>query len=167
MTENNTTKPNPQIIQKLQSTNPSVVTETISQLRSSGNVAYLPVLIELLHSSENPEINSKIFNLLADLKNIDAIPPLIDAIQDKKYKEERKVLVSVCWENGLDYSAYLPMFVDLVITEDFVIAFEAYTVITTMEGKISPELLNSETDKIEVCFEPGWRTKKTITHRHY
>lgn len=162
MTENGTKKTNPQIINKLQSTDPIVVMETIKQLRSSGNAVYLPILIDLLHSSGNPEIKSKIFNLLADLKNNDAIPHLINAIQDKKYAEERKVLVSVCWENGLDYSAYLTMFVDLVIAEKFDIAFEAYTVITTMEGKISSELLNSETDKIESVLNQAEEQKRQL-----
>src|SRR3989339_310443 len=152
MIKNDAPKPNQQIISKLNSANPELVIETISHLRDTGNPSYIPVLIELLHSSENPEINSKIINLLADIKHSEVVPQLLDAIRNEKYAGERKNLISLCWENGLDFSANLPVFVDLVINEDLEVAFEAYTVITNMEGKITPEMMNTETDKMEAVL---------------
>ena len=38
-----------------------------------------------------------------------------------------------CWQNGLDYSLFLLVFVDFVIKEDWETAFEAFTVIENME----------------------------------
>ena len=154
MTKNNTPKPNQQILNKLQSNNADTVIETVNELRDSGNLSYIPVLIDLLHPSGDTEINSIVMNLLADIKDSDIVPLLIDAILDKKYTEERKQLVSLCWQNGLDFSAYLSTFIDLVIAEDFELAFEAYTVITNTDKKISPELMNNETDKMEAAL-PG------------
>ncbi len=155
-------KTNPQIISKLQSQNPEWVVEAIEKLRNSGNSSYIPVLIELLHSSKSPEIDSKIMNLLADIKDKEVVPQLMDAIQNKKYATERKKLVSLCWENGLDFSANLPVFVDLLITEELDIAFEAYTVITNMEGKITAEMLNAETDKMEIALNTVGDQKKPL-----
>jgi len=97
------------VLNNLQSEDSLLVIETIKELRETGNSNYIPVLIELLHSTDNPEIKQKIIRLLAELKYSDAIPRIVDAIQDKKYASELKELVSVCWENGLDFSQYLSL----------------------------------------------------------
>lgn len=162
MTANNTAKPNQQIVSKLQSQNHELVLETVEQLRSSGNLSYLPFLFEILHSSSNTEINSAILKLLADIKHVDVIPQLVAAIQDENNHKIRKELVSICWENGLDFCANLPLFVDLVINEELEVAFEAYTVIVNMEGKISPEVLNSETEKMETVLNKLGEQKKHL-----
>ncbi|MDX9880640.1 MAG: HEAT repeat domain-containing protein [Prolixibacteraceae bacterium] len=162
MTESKLPKPNPQIIWNLNSPNPDLVIETIGQLRDSGNISYIPALIELLHSSKTPEIKVKITNLLADIKHGEIIPYLLDAIQNEKYLNERKQLVSVCWENGLDFSSALPVFVDLLIGEELELAFEAYSVIINMEGKISAEMLDSETGKMETALLQADEQKKQL-----
>ena len=151
MAKGNQQKTDPKIISGLQSQNPEQVIETIDRLRSSGNLSYLPVLFGLLASSV-PEVNAKVMGLLADVKHRDIIPLLLEAIQDERYKGERKKLVSLCWENGLDFSSGLPVFVDLLINEGLEVAFEAYTVITNMEGKITAEMMNTETDRIEAAL---------------
>ncbi len=145
MSEN---KLNKHILSDLQSSDSLKVIDTIRELRDSGNASYIPVLMELMLMTENPEIKSRIISLLADLKQSDAIPLIIDAIQDKKYAPELKSLVSVCWENGLDFSNYLSLFVDLIIEQEFVVAFEAYTVIQNMTGKVTPEVLDQVTIRI-------------------
>ncbi len=145
MSEN---KLNKHILCDLQSSDSLKVIDTIRELRDSGNASYIPVLMELMLMTENPEIKSRIISLLADLKQSDAIPLIIDAIQDKKYAPELKSLVSVCWENGLDFSNYLSLFVDLIIEQEFVVAFEAYTVIQNMTGKVTPEVLDQVTIRI-------------------
>ena len=38
-----------------------------------------------------------------------------------------------CWQNGMDFSAYFEVFTDLVINEEWEIAFEAFTVIENFE----------------------------------
>ena len=136
-------------IDNLQSENPGLVTETLNQLSEAGNSAYVPILIELLHSTDNQEIKKRITRLLAELKHSDAIPLIIDAIQNRQYANELQYLVSACWENGLDYSDHLSTFIDLVIENDFLIAFEAHTVITNMTGKISEAIYENESRKIK------------------
>lgn len=162
MTKENTQKPNKQLLSNLQSADSLTVIKTIEQLRESGNASYIPVLIEILHYSDNPEINSKIITLLSDLKHSDAISLITEAIQNEKYTEELKDLVAVCWENGLNFSEYLSLFVDLVIEQNFEVAFEAYTVIQNMPGKISQQLLDEQIDKIEEALPNASEQKKQL-----
>jgi len=74
---------------------------------------------------------------------------MIEAIRNPKYTPILKELVSSCWENGLDFSKYLSVFVDLLIKYDLIIAFEAYTVIMNNEHRIDPEIIDLEIERLE------------------
>jgi hypothetical protein len=164
MTTAQTKKVNTNTVNRLNSTNTAMVLKTIEELREAGNSAYIPFLVEVLYATNNPEIKSNIHRLFAELKHRDAIPLLVEAVKNEKYAGERARLVSACWENGLDYSADLPLFVDLVIANDLVVAFEAYTVVTNMSGKISGEIIDNEVEKIKKAMIQANEQKKELLH---
>jgi hypothetical protein len=70
------------------------------------------------------------------------------AIEDDKYKGIRKTILTACWQNGLDFSTFLPVFIDLVIHEDWETAFEAFTVIDNFEFLPGTEIINFSITKI-------------------
>jgi hypothetical protein len=70
------------------------------------------------------------------------------AIEDDKYKGIRKTILAACWQNGLDFSTFLPVFIDLVIQEDWETAFEAFTVIDNFEFLPGAEIINFSISKI-------------------
>ena len=148
------------IVAGLQSNNQDDVLNTIKQLRDTGTSIYIPLLIELMHSTENAEIRERVFRLLSDLKHSDAIPLIIEAIENQKYSSDLKDLVSSCWENGLDFTSYLPIFVELVIKEDFLIAFEAFTVIENMDGYIAFKTKEEQIEKVKTAMHNAPDEKK-------
>jgi len=148
------------IVAGLQSHNQDDVFRTIKQLRESGSSVYIPLLIELMHSTENTEIRERVFRLLSDLKHRDAIPLIIEAIENKKYASDLRELVSSCWENGLDFTRYLPTFVDLVIKEEFMVAFEAFTVIENMDGYIALHIKEKQIEKVKDALHTAPDDKK-------
>lgn len=150
------------ILKGLESADSLKVIETLEELRVSGKVSDIPLLIELLHLSQNPEIKSKIADLFANLKESDAIPLIVEAIQDQKYAPELKELVASCWENGLDYSNYLTLFVNLLIDSEFLVAFEAYTVIVNMTAKIDQAKIDVEIDRLEEAMKTASDQKKAL-----
>lgn len=162
MTNDHTSNEQKNILKGLKSTDSLKVIETLEELRVSGKVSDIPVLIELLHLSPNPEIKAKISGLFATLKESDAVPLIIDAIQNRKYAPELKELVSCCWENGLDYSNYLSLFIDLLIENDFLVAFEAYTVIVNMTAKIDQAKIDMEIDRLEEAMRTTTDQKKEL-----
>lgn len=164
MTEKKLTKANQTIISNLESSDESIVLKTIKKIHESGNSAYLPKLIEILSQSQNDEIKKEIVKLLSEIKHRDAVPVLIEAIQDKNNTENLQLLVSACWENGLDYSNYLSLFIDLVIERDFMVSFEAHTVIMNMSGKISQEIVDKESHKIKRAILEIDESKKQLLH---
>lgn len=150
------------ILKGLESTDSLKVIETIEELRSSGRATDIPLLVELLHLTQNPEIKSKITGLFANLKESNTIPLIIEAIQNQKYAPELKELIACCWENGLDYSNYLSLFVSLMIDNEFTIAFEAYTVIMNFENKIDQHIIDHEIELLEEALSGASDQKKQI-----
>ena len=155
-------KINSNTVSNLQSHNTALIRKTLDELSEKGNSSYIPLLIELLHSTENLEIKKRIARLLSELKHSDAIPLIVDAIQNKQYVNELQYLVSACWENGMDYSNHLSTFVDLVVDSDFMLAFEAQTVIINMTGKISEAIYEREIKKIKGAMPAAEENKKQI-----
>ena len=142
-----------EILNNLKSTDTDFVLETIEKIRESGNRLIMEGIVDLLHNTQIPEIKKSILNLLSELKNKESIPLLLEAIKNEKYLAERKELVACCWQNGLNYNEYLPVFIDLVINHSFLIAFEAFTVIENMYGVISDEVIDQEIVKINNALQ--------------
>lgn len=136
------------ILTNLKSKDTELLLEMIAQIRKSGNSLVLKELIELLHETEQVEIKRSIFNLLSELKDKPSVHALITAIKSEKYVNERAEMIACCWQNGLNYNEYLPFFIDLVINEEFLIAFEAFTVIENMTGRIEDAIIDAEVIKV-------------------
>lgn len=130
-------KLNDQLLKKLFSANESDILFALNEIQEKGNSAYIPSLIEILNTSENQAVKNNTTTILSELKHTDAVPVLIKYIEDEKYSSIQETLVRICWENGLDFTNYFSTFVDLLIKGDYMVAFEAYTVIESTEGTIS------------------------------
>lgn len=162
MTTEHTDYDHKNVLKGLQSADSIKVIETIEELRVAGKASDIPILLEMLHLSQNAEIKSRIIALFSNLKESDAIPLIVEAIQNQKYAPEMKELVSCCWENGLDYSKYLALFVDLLIESDFLVAFEAYTVITNMTTTIDQAIIDQEIEKLDQAMRTTSDEKKAL-----
>ena len=150
------------ILKGLKSSDSQKVIETIGELREAGNVAYIPLLLDLMSSTPDTEIRKNITELFSNLKDSEAIPILISAIQNSKYASEMKGLVASCWENGLDYTRYISLFVDLLIEKDLEVAFEAYTVIMNTENKIDTSIIDHEIERLEKAIGSAPELKRQL-----
>jgi hypothetical protein len=137
-----------QIKKNLFSAKTEVVISAIEAIQKKGNKLYLPILFDLLNSSPEPEIETEIKNLLGTVKDKESVNSFLRAIEDDKYKPIRKELLTACWQNGLDFSTFLPVFIDLIIHEDWETAFEAFTVIDNLEYLPTQEIIKISVDKI-------------------
>ena len=150
------------ILKGLNSADPEKVLQSIEHLRVSGKASDIPLLLEMLRVIKDQEIKAKVASLLGSLKDKQTVPLMIEAIQNERYASIRQQLVSACWENGLDYTPYLSVFVDLLIEKDFLVAFEAYTVITNMETAIDRILLDVEIDKLDKAMRNTTEEKRAL-----
>ncbi|MBP7507238.1 MAG: hypothetical protein KA807_05430 [Prolixibacteraceae bacterium] len=127
------------IISDLFSNVDSVVLNTLYEISESGRVHFIPVLAELLNTTENNEIKTSIVKLFSELKQTAAVPVLMETIKNNKFVNVLELIVRSCWENGLDYSPFIYDFAELLIKGNYMTAFESYTVIMNTEGNISRE----------------------------
>jgi hypothetical protein len=137
-----------QIKKNLFSVKTDVVISALEAIQKKGNKLYIPILFDLLNSSPEPEISAEIKNLLGTVKDKESVNSFLRAIEDDKYKSIRKEILTACWQNGLDFSTFLPVFIDLIINEEWEIAFEAFTIIDNLEYLPSQEIVKISVEKI-------------------
>jgi len=94
--------------------------------KDSHNVDYLTVLLSKASTREEKD------EALINLKENKAQEFIIGAISKSKNLAQKARLVAVCWETGLDFSKDYLFFINLICDADFLVAFEAYTVISEM-----------------------------------
>ncbi|HKM92208.1 MAG TPA: HEAT repeat domain-containing protein [Prolixibacteraceae bacterium] len=150
------------IIKNLYSNKLNNALEAVEQIAQTGNSQYIPMLIDVLFQNENQEVSERIIKLLSEVKHTDTIEPIVKAIETEKYASIQEVLVRICWENGLDYSNYLSTFVELLIYSDYMVAFEAFTLIENCEGKISETSAREYIDRLQTALSSANKERKTL-----
>ena len=128
--------------------NQELIDHALEEIKNKGDDSYIAPLIELIHQTSSKEIQGKIFQLFVDLKHEKSVDQLVSELKNERDLDILERLVACCWQNGLDYSKHLPYFVQLVIDQEFQIAFEAFTVIENMYGKIEDDLESMLIEKI-------------------
>lgn len=126
-------KVNQTIKTNLFSADTKTVIGAINSIKQKGNKLYLPILFDILSANPEKEIEDEIKTLLATVKNKETVSVFITAFEDEKYRPIWKTVLTACWQNGLDFSDYSLLFIELIIKEDWDIAFEAFTIIDNME----------------------------------
>jgi hypothetical protein len=133
----------------VKSGNAELVDHALEEIKSKGDSTYIIPLIDFLHKSIPKEFKEKVLNLFSELKHEDVVDQLIESMKSVKDLEILERLVASCWQNGLNYSKHLSYFIQLVIDQEFQIAFEAFTVVENMYGKIEDKEESELKIKIE------------------
>lgn len=157
-------KIDPKIKQNLFSSKNEIVISAINEIKNRGNSLYLPILFELLKTNTDKEVEEEIVNLLGTVKEKESVNSFMRAIEDEKFKTIRKQLLTACWQNGLDFSTFLPVFVDQIINEDWEIAFEAFTIVDNLETLPSEAIVNVAIEKIRNAMNNVNEQKQYFLH---
>lgn len=133
---------------KLFSTQAETVISALRKVKERGNKNYLPLLFDLLNSQPDPEVEKEIVQLLSTVKDKESVNTFMRAVENEKYRDIRKTLLSACWQNGLDFGAFMPVFIDIIIADDWEIAFEAFTIVDNLEYIPGKAILDTSISKI-------------------
>lgn len=150
------------LLNNLKSENPKEIAEAIIKIKETGNIQYIPYLIEKLNLVSNNEIRKQISTFLHSIKEVKVVVFYLEAIKNGKNRNILKDLIQFCWEGGFDLAPYGEVFINVVIEEEYEIAIEAFTVIEENLMNFSEEqkkqyssLLKeklSETDEVKKAF---------------
>ena len=141
------------IKENLFSTQTEIVISAINSIKEKGNKLYIPMLFDLLNSKPEKDITDEINKLISTIKDAETRDIFIEAITNKKYESIRKLILIACWQNGLDFSNYLPVFVDVIINDNWENAFEAFTIIDNLEVLPEQKIIEQSINKIELAME--------------
>ncbi len=132
----------------LHSLDTGIILSALGRIKDTGNTAYLHLLFDLLASDPDAEVKKEILAILGSIKLKKSAEIFTDAIADTRYSKIRKDLLAACWQNGLDFTTYFPLFIRIVVEADWETAFEAFTVIENSEYLPDPTVCREESEKI-------------------
>lgn len=150
------------ITEHLFSEHKSTVLAALATVKVKGDAELLKSVIQLLHLSDNQSIKSEINDILCSLKQISAVPILIEALQNVNYITIRKEILTGCWMSGLVFRDSLSVFVDIFLETDFLTAFEAFTVIENCFVLENQQASTLEIEKMNNAFSTINSDKKQI-----
>ncbi|MCU0459263.1 MAG: hypothetical protein MUE37_09290 [Bacteroidales bacterium] len=121
------------------------IAERIRLLRSEEPFGGALKLIALYYDqTDNQHIRQIISDLFNDLKEKSARAEVIESVTMVRKQDTRAMLISSCWQSGLDYSEFAKPLAEQFITGDYMTSLECFTVLDTCAGSIS----HSERDEI-------------------
>lgn len=119
------------------------VTDAIRLLRKEEPFeGAVSLLVSLYDRTADDEIQKAIENFLNDIKYQSAASEIIAEISHEWKAETIKMLVTSCWQSGLDYNSYSTELTELFMTSDYATAIECLTVISESAHSLSPEKRN-------------------------
>jgi hypothetical protein len=149
MSSNEKSARNRELISSLHSTHENLVLQGIADIRRDGNPEVLGHLVDLIFRTSNPQIEVAAVNLINDLKDQSAVAVIVDKLHEHRGENKLDKIVSACWQNGLDYSSDIDLFIDIAIEEDYLCCIEAFTVIEGNINNLSPKDRESKASNAE------------------
>jgi len=132
-------KINAALLKRLWSEDSTQALSALSELRRVGHCDYLPELLKLLNETRHEDVKKELELFLCDIRDKGCIPYIIDSLNNDQFQHVKNIIVSSCWQSRLDYSDHLDTFIQIFITEDYLTALEAFTVIEEALLDISEE----------------------------
>ena len=160
MTDNNVEQ---SIIKELSSNNAETVKKTINKLTKKQELYLFPIIIELLNKNIGSELNQVFVSYLNNNKNTDTVDLFADAISNPNNVKILPLLISACWQNGMDYTKHALLFIDTYINEAFVVAIEAFSVIEVMFDTLSENQKSEIITKLKYAIPEMPQEKKKFT----
>ena len=135
-------------VKNIESKNDIKIVEGIKLLRESGKPEAVELITNLLRNEISEEVKKECTKFLNDIKDQFASKYIVEEINKNTDKELLGILVSCAWQNNLDFSEYMETFARIVLQEEYLIAFEAFTVIENNIDRLPADKANHIEDII-------------------
>ena len=137
--------------------------KTLEKVKGKGNDQMIEPILTLYSATKHASVKKAIKGLLNELKVIDGTTILIERL--KKCNDELKeVILGALWSAGLNPIDYLPEIVEVACSSNYMVAFEALTVLENLEGPFDEEKISESKLIINDYFaKPNEETKQLIS----
>ena len=121
----------------------NVVSSAIISLREEEPFyGAIHLLTEVFDKTDDVTIKGLIRNFMNDIKELGARPEIMNEIRESHKPETICMLVSSCWQSGLDYSQFTADFMKVFLNGDYLVSLECLTVIEGSLHNISGKMKN-------------------------
>ncbi|MEZ4721742.1 MAG: hypothetical protein R2813_07710 [Flavobacteriales bacterium] len=148
MSETNNSKRVQKLIEELGSRDERKVIGALKRVPHEGSAEIIIPMLHLLAKDPSSEIQLLLQNSLYNLKDPNALEPLIAALRDKQLKGIRSHVLTCIWQSGLDASAELDLLINIAVEDDFMCAVEVLTIVDNTEH-YSDDLLSGNIKKLD------------------
>jgi len=124
------------LLVELMSGNEAKASASIKALQANGDSSILEPMAALLMTDLSPKIREEIVEFLCSLKDSSAVDEMMRLVNDSDYLPIRQQLLTTIWNSKLDYTYFLPDFVEIAVDGDFMEALDCLTIIENMAGPI-------------------------------
>lgn len=131
------------ILKKINSNEPDLLAEAISEIKENGDISIVSSLLDLMSRQSDAHTTTLLVNLLADIRDNSVKEIIIKRIKATTNIETKALFIRICWESSLDYSDYLDLFVQIMLLDNFAVAFEASTAIENMLHQVKAEKIST------------------------
>jgi hypothetical protein len=114
---------------ELQSADKKKVLSKIRELKSTGNVNILHLLLNLLNDNDSQEVKQAVISLVGDLREQACVPVIMDFINQNNQADFATDLVAACWQSRLNFSNHLDTVAECFVIGDYQMALESFTLI--------------------------------------
>jgi hypothetical protein len=129
------------LVETLNKDNNISITDTIELLRKEKPFeGAIGLLTAFYNKTDDMSIRKTIAGFINDLKDQTACEEVIKEIRKEWKPDTISMLVSSCWQSGLNYSVYSPDLARVFLTSDYVTAIECLTVIEDSINELSKSL---------------------------
>lgn len=130
------------IVASLKSMRDEQVISLIQDFREDGELFIVDPLLEMIYSNRSFSLKETILELVGDIKDQNAAKIIAQTIQNHIGDQNTTGLLSACWQSNLDFSDYLPVFIEILCNSDYQASFEAFTVIENSASSIDKKSID-------------------------
>ncbi len=133
------------MIARLFSTKADEVLQAFTEIHEKGNYTMVePLLKTLTDWPEDESICRKAKEIIMEVKSENAIPILVEALENPAYFSQRAFILSVFWHAGLYPVDHVETLVKHALQGDYYVALESLTVLENMDAEPDEDLLRNE-----------------------
>jgi hypothetical protein len=121
------------------------------------------LLAETFNGSDDKSVIKAIEDFFNDIKDLSSRPEIITEIRKPWNEDTISMLVSSCWQSGLDYSDYMEDMIKTFIKGDYSTAIECMTVVEGSVVETSRERKDDLIRTIQDASKVWVNEKKSLT----
>jgi hypothetical protein len=128
------------LISTFKTENSNIISESILMLRDEEPFkGAIGLLVSLYNDTDNSDIQKIIANFLNDIKDQSVREEIVAELNRPLKPETLRMILSSCWQSGINYSDYIFQITDIFLKSDYLSALECFTIIEESVALISDE----------------------------